>query len=148
MNATAIPATVFDIHRIREDFPLLSRTVHGKPLVYFDNANTSQKPVSVIEAVNEHYREHNANVARAVHQLGEEATAAYEGARDKLARFINAPSRDELILTSGTTQSINLVAYSYALPRLKPGDAILTTVMEHHANIVPWQLVAARSVAS
>ena len=148
MNATAIPATVFDIHRIREDFPLLSRTVHGKPLVYFDNANTSQKPVSVIEAVNEHYREHNANVARAVHQLGEEATAAYEGARDKLARFINASSRNELILTSGTTQSINLVAYSYALPRLKPGDAILTTVMEHHANIVPWQLVAARSGAT
>ena len=148
MNATAIPATVFDIRRIREDFPLLSRTVHGKPLVYFDNANTSQKPVSVIEAVNQHYREHNANVARAVHQLGEEATAAYEGARDKLARFINAPSRNELILTSGTTQSMNLVAYSYALPRLKPGDTILSTVMEHHANIVPWQLVAARSGAT
>jgi cysteine desulfurase / selenocysteine lyase len=148
MNATAIPATVFDVQRIREDFPLLSRTVHGKPLVYFDNANTSQKPVSVIEAVDEHYRKHNANVARAVHQLGEEATAAYEGARDKLARFINASSRNELILTSGTTQSINLVAYSYALPRLKPGDAILTTVMEHHANIVPWQLVAARSGAT
>ena len=117
--------------------------VHGKPLVYFDNANTSQKPASVIEAMDRHYREHNANVARAVHQLGEEATAAYEGARDKLARFINAPSRNELILTSGTTQAINLVAYSYALPQLKPGDAILTTVMEHHANIVPWQLVAA-----
>ncbi|MBB6188843.1 cysteine desulfurase [Rhodanobacter sp. MP7CTX1] len=148
MNATAIPATVFDIQRIREDFPLLSRTVHGKPLVYFDNANTSQKPVSVIEAMNAHYREHNANVSRAVHQLGEEATAAYEGARDKLSRFINASSRNELILTSGTTQSINLVAYSYALPRLKPGDAILTTVMEHHANIVPWQLVAARSGAT
>jgi cysteine desulfurase/selenocysteine lyase len=148
MNAAAVPSTVFDIQRIREDFPLLSRTVHGKPLVYFDNANTSQKPVSVIEAVNEHYREHNANVARAVHQLGEEATAAYEGARDKLARFINASSRNELILTSGTTQSINLVAYSYALPRLEPGDAILTTVMEHHANIVPWQLVAARSGAT
>jgi cysteine desulfurase / selenocysteine lyase len=148
MNATAIPATVFDIQRVREDFPLLSRTVHGKPLVYFDNANTSQKPVSVIEAMNAHYREHNANVSRAVHQLGEEATAAYEGARDKLSRFINATSRNELILTSGTTQSINLVAYSYALPRLKPGDAILTTVMEHHANIVPWQLVAARSGAT
>ena len=148
MNAAAIPSTVFDVQRIREDFPLLLRTVHGKPLVYFDNANTSQKPVSVIEAVDEHYRKHNANVARAVHQLGEEATAAYEGARDKLARFINASSRNELILTSGTTQSINLVAYSYALPRLKPGDAILTTVMEHHANIVPWQLVAARSGAT
>ncbi|EIM03284.1 cysteine desulfurase-like protein, SufS subfamily [Rhodanobacter sp. 115] len=122
--------------------------MHGKPLVYFDNANTSQKPHQVIEAVDRHYREHNANVARAVHQLGEEATSAYEGARDALARFINAPSRNEVVLTSGTTQSINLVAYSYALPRLKPGDAILTTVMEHHANIVPWQLVAARSGAT
>jgi len=148
MNAAVIPATVFDVQRIREDFPLLSRTVHGKPLVYFDNANTSQKPLSVIEAMNSHYREHNANVSRAVHQLGEEATAAYEGARDKLSRFINASSRNELILTSGTTQSINLVAYSYALPRLKPGDTILSTVMEHHANIVPWQLVAARSGAT
>jgi cysteine desulfurase / selenocysteine lyase len=127
---------------------LLSRTVHGKPLVYFDNANTSQKPVQVIEAVDRHYREHNANVARAVHQLGEEATAAYESARDKLAAFINAGSRNDVVLTSGTTQSINLVAYSYALPRLQPGDAIVTTVMEHHANIVPWQLVAARSGAT
>ncbi|QRP64890.1 cysteine desulfurase [Rhodanobacter sp. FDAARGOS 1247] len=148
MNTTASPATVFDIQRIRADFPLLSRTVHGKPLVYFDNANTSQKPLPVIEAMNEHYREHNANVSRAVHQLGEEATAAYEGARDKLARFINAPSRNEVVLTSGTTQATNLVAYSHALPRLQPGDAILTTVMEHHANIVPWQLVAQRSGAT
>ncbi|MBB3225693.1 cysteine desulfurase/selenocysteine lyase [Luteibacter sp. Sphag1AF] len=136
-----------DVERIRADFPLLARTVHGKPLIYFDNANTGQKPLSVIEAVDSHYRQHNANVARAVHQLGEEATAAYEGARDSLARFINAPSRNEVILTSGTTQSINLVAYSWALPRLKPGDAILTTVMEHHANIVPWQLVAERTGA-
>ncbi|HEY0199375.1 MAG TPA: aminotransferase class V-fold PLP-dependent enzyme, partial [Rhodanobacter sp.] len=104
MNAQTSTSTVFDVERIRADFPLLARTVHdGKPLVYFDNANTSQKPLSVIEAVDTHYREHNANVARAVHQLGEEATAAYEGARDKLARFINAPSRNELILTSGTT---------------------------------------------
>ncbi|GAA0257260.1 cysteine desulfurase [Rhodanobacter caeni] len=148
MNAQPTPSTVFDVQRIRADFPLLTRSVHGKPLVYFDNANTSQKPASVIEAMDAHYRRHNANVARAVHQLGEESTAAYEGARDKLARFINAPSRDELILTSGTTQSINLVAYSHALPRLKAGDAILTTVMEHHANIVPWQLVAARSGAT
>ncbi|WP_114239100.1 cysteine desulfurase [Dyella sp. C9] len=149
MNAQTKPqATVFDVQRIREDFPLLSRTVHDKPLIYFDNANTSQKPVSVIEAVDQHYRLHNANVSRAVHLLGEEATAAYEGSRDKLARFINATSRNDLILTSGTTQSMNLVAYSYALPRLKEGDAILTTVMEHHANIVPWQLVAARSGAT
>ncbi|HEY4090206.1 MAG TPA: cysteine desulfurase [Luteibacter sp.] len=146
MNARAETAPhPLDVERIRADFPLLSRTVHGKPLIYFDSANTSQKPVSVIEAVDRHYREHNANVARAVHTLGEEATAAYEGARDALARFINAPSREEVILTSGTTQAINLVAYSYALPRLKPGDAIVTTVMEHHANIVPWQLVAERT---
>ena len=146
-NETASTATAFDVQRIRADFPLLSRTVHGKPLVYFDNANTSQKPQSVIDAVDAHYRRHNANVARAVHQLGEEATAAYEGARDRLARFINAPSRNEVILTSGTTQAINLVAYSYALPQLKAGESILTTAMEHHANIVPWQLVAARSGA-
>lgn len=142
------PSVDFDVERIRADFPLLSRTVHGKPLVYFDNANTSQKPRQVIEAVDDHYRAHNANVARAVHQLGEEATAAYENARDKLAAFINAGSRNDLILTSGTTQSMNLVAYSYALPRLQPGDAIVTTVMEHHANIVPWQLVAARTGAT
>jgi cysteine desulfurase/selenocysteine lyase len=149
MNAQTKPSpTVFDVQSIRADFPLLSRTVHDKPLIYFDNANTSQKPQSVIEAVDEHYRLHNANVSRSVHQLGEEATAAYEGARDKLARFINAGSRNELVLTSGTTQSINLVAYSYALPRLQAGDAILTTQMEHHANIVPWQLVAARAGAT
>jgi cysteine desulfurase/selenocysteine lyase len=146
MNAKPNHPLDFDVQRIRADFPLLSRKVHGKPLVYFDNANTSQKPLQVIEAVDCHYREHNANVARAVHQLGEEATAAYEGARDKLAAWINASSRNDIVLTSGTTQSMNTVAYSFALPRLKPGDAILTTVMEHHANIVPWQLVAARAV--
>jgi cysteine desulfurase/selenocysteine lyase len=138
----------FDIQRIRADFPLLARTVHGKPLVYFDNANTSQKPQAVIEAVDRHYREHNANVSRAVHLLGEEATASYEGARDALARFIHAPSRNEVVLTSGTTQAANLVAYSFVLPRLRAGDAILTTTMEHHANIVPWQLVAARAGAT
>ncbi|KLD66016.1 aminotransferase class V-fold PLP-dependent enzyme [Dyella japonica] len=149
MNAQTKPSpTVFDVQRIRADFPLLSRTVHDKPLIYFDNANTSQKPESVIEAVDAHYRHHNANVSRAVHLLGEEATAAYEGSRDKLARFINATSRNELILTSGTTQAMNLIAYSYALPRLKEGDSILTTVMEHHANIVPWQIVASRTGAT
>jgi cysteine desulfurase/selenocysteine lyase len=132
---------------VREDFPLLARTVHGKPLVYFDSANTAQKPRVVIDAVDRYYREFNANVARAVHQLGEEATAAYEGARDKLARFLGAPSRDEIVLTSGTTQAINLVAYSWALPRLRPGDEILVTTMEHHANIVPWQLVCERTGA-
>ena len=147
-TASIQQASAFDVEGVRADFPLLSRTMHGEPLVYFDNANTSQKPTAVIEAVATHYREHNANVARAVHQLGDEATAAYELARDKLAAFIHAPSRDEVILTSGTTHAINLVAYSYALPRLQPGDSILTTVMEHHANIVPWQLVAARSGAT
>ncbi|MBD8872120.1 cysteine desulfurase [Rhodanobacter sp. DHB23] len=148
MNAPTNTHAPFDIQRIRADFPLLARTVHGKPLVYFDNANTSQKPRAVIEAVDRHYREHNANVSRAVHLLGEEATASYEGARDALARFIHAASRDEMVLTSGTTQAANLVAYSFALPRLQPGDAILTTTMEHHANIVPWQIVAARAGAT
>jgi cysteine desulfurase / selenocysteine lyase len=137
-----------DIERIRAEFPLLSRSVHGKPLIYLDNANTAQKPAAVIEAVDHFYRQTNANVARAVHTLGDEATTAYEATRDKLARFINAPSRDEIIFTSGTTQAINLVAYSYALPRLKPGDTILVTQMEHHANIVPWQLVCERNGAT
>jgi cysteine desulfurase/selenocysteine lyase len=136
-----------DSARIRADFPLLSRTVHDKPLVYLDNANTAQKPQVVIDAVSRYYREFNANVARAVHTLGEEATSAYEATRDKLARFVNAKSRDEVIFTSGTTQAMNTVAYSYALPRLQPGDEILVTTMEHHANIVPWQLVAARTGA-
>ncbi|OZB60367.1 MAG: cysteine sulfinate desulfinase [Lysobacterales bacterium 14-68-21] len=148
MNAATATPTAFDVQRVRADFPLLSRSVHGKPLVYFDNANTSQKPAAVIDAVDRYYREYNANVSRAVHFLGEEATSAYEGARDKLAAFINAGSRNELVLTSGTTQATNLVAYSYALPHLKPGDAIVTTVMEHHANIVPWQLIAQRAGAT
>lgn len=138
----------FDPLRYRADFPLLSRRVHDKPLIYFDNANTAQKPQAVIDAVDGYYREYTANVARAVHTLGEQATAAYEGARDKLAAFLNAGSRDQLVLTSGTTQAINLVAYSFALPRLQPGDEILVTQMEHHANIVPWQLVAGRTGAT
>jgi len=141
-----LPAPL-DVARIRADFPLLARTVNGKPLVYFDNANTSQKPQAVIDAVDDFYRRHNANVSRAVHTLGEEATSAYEGTRDKLARFINAPSRDEIVFTSGTTQAINLVAYSYLLPRIQPGDEIVVTTMEHHANIVPWQIVCERSGA-
>ena len=148
MNARAQTDVAFDPLRYRADFPLLARSVYAKPLIYFDNANTSQKPQSVILAVDRFYRETNANVARAVHALGEEATTAYEATRDKLARFINAPSRDEVVLTSGTTQAINLVAYSYAMPRLKPGDEILVTTMEHHANIVPWQLVCERTGAT
>jgi cysteine desulfurase/selenocysteine lyase len=148
MNAVPQPIpSAFDPLRYRADFPLLARQVHGKPLVYFDNANTGQKPRAVIDAVDRYYREYNANVARAVHTLGEEATSAYEATRDKVAKFINAASRDEIVFTSGTTQAINTVAYSFALPRLKPGDEILITTMEHHANIVPWQLVCERTGA-
>ena len=136
-----------DWERVRSDFPLLQREVHGKPLVYFDSANTGQKPAVVIDAVDDFYRRHNANVSRAVHALGSEATERYEAARARLARHLNVRG-DELVLTSGTTFAINLVAYSWALPRLGPGDAILLTRMEHHANIVPWQLVAERTGAT
>lgn len=136
-----------DWQRIRADFPLLQRQVHGKPLIYLDSANTGQKPASVIAATDDFYRHHNANVSRAVHTLGTEATEAYENARRTLAGFLNVRS-DELILCSGTTFAINLVAYSWALPQLKAGDVILVSRMEHHANIVPWQLVAQRTGAS
>jgi cysteine desulfurase/selenocysteine lyase len=145
VNAT-LHTEDMDWERIRSDFPLLTRQVNGKPLVYFDSANTGQKPAAVIECVDDFYRHHNANVSRAVHTLGSEATEAYEASRTKLARHLNVRS-DELVLTSGTTFAINLVAYSWALPRLRPGDAILLTRMEHHANIVPWQLIAQRTGA-
>ena len=135
-----------DWAKIRSDFPVLNRSVNGKPLVYFDSANTAQKPASVVDAVDGFYREYNANVSRAVHTLGMEATEAFETARQKIAKFINVRA-DELVLTSGTTQAINLVAYSYALPLLKAGDIILLSRMEHHANIVPWQLIAERTGA-
>ena len=136
-----------DWARVRADFPLLMREVHGKPLVYFDNANTGQKPLPVIASQDEFYRRQNANVSRAVHALGTEATEAYEGARGKLARFLNVRA-DDLVLCSGTTFAINLVAYSWALPQLRAGDTILVSRMEHHANIVPWQLVAQRTGAT
>ncbi|WP_306996080.1 MULTISPECIES: cysteine desulfurase [Pseudoxanthomonas] len=129
------------------DFPLLTRAVNDKPLIYFDNANTAQKPVEVIAAVDGFYRRQNANVSRAVHALGTEATDAYEGARKTLARFLGVRG-DELILCSGTTFALNLVAYSWALPTLKAGDVILVSRMEHHANIVPWQLIAQRTGAT
>ncbi|HZX78530.1 cysteine desulfurase [Lysobacter sp.] len=147
MNLPAASDAAIDWARVRGDFPLLTRQVHGKPLIYFDSANTGQKPESVIEAVDDFYRRHNANVSRAVHALGTEATDAYEGARTKLAKFLNVRA-DELVLCSGTTFALNLVAYSWALPRLQPGDAIVLTRMEHHANIVPWQLVAQRTGAT
>ena len=145
MNATAQPTRDWDA--IRADFPLLAREVHGKPLIYLDSANTGQKPAAVIETVDGFYRRHNANVSRAVHALGTEATEAYEASRAKLAAFLKVRA-DELVLCSGTTFAINLVAYSWALPRLKAGDIILVSRMEHHANIVPWQLVAERTGAT
>lgn len=135
-----------DWDAIRADFPLLAREVHGKPLIYLDSANTGQKPAKVIDTVDDFFRHHNANVSRAVHALGTEATEAYEASRTKLAGFLKA-HRDELVLCSGTTFAINIVAYSWALPRLQAGDAILVSRMEHHANIVPWQLVAERTGA-
>ena len=149
MNREALSGagTAIDWARVREDFPLLTRQVNGKPLIYLDSANTGQKPASVIQTVDDFYRQHNANVSRAVHTLGTEATDAYEGARKRLARFLNVRP-DELVLCSGTTFAINLVAYSWALPRLKAGDVILMSRMEHHANIVPWQLVAQRTGAT
>lgn len=150
MNAQATATSASpkrDWADIRADFPILERTVNGKPLVYFDNANTAQKPRAVIEAVDDFYRRHNANVSRAVHALGTEATEAYEGSRGMLAKLLGVPT-DEVVLCSGTTFAINLVAYSWALPRLKPGDVMLVSRMEHHANLVPWQLVAQRTGAT
>ncbi|RYZ69813.1 MAG: cysteine desulfurase [Lysobacteraceae bacterium] len=146
-HAAPSPAVVPDWNQVRADFPLLQRQVQGKPLIYLDSANTSQKPAAVIQAVDDFYRLHNANVSRAVHTLGTEATDAYEGSRTRLARMLNVRA-DELVLCSGTTFAINLVAYSWALPRLRVGDVILVSRMEHHANIVPWQLVAERTGAT
>ncbi len=138
----------FDWDALRAQFPALRRLVHGKPLVYFDNANTAQKPQRVIDAVSAYYTHHNANISRAVHTLGSEATERFEGARTRLQKLIGAPRREEVVLTRGTTEAINLVAYSWAMPRLGPDDVILVSEMEHHANIVPWQLVAARTGAT
>ena len=128
---------------IRKDFPILHQQVNGKPLVYLDSAASSQKPLAVIQAMDECYRSYYANVHRGIYQLSERASVAYEGARKKIARFINARSWREIIFTRNATESINLVAYSWGRRNLKPGDVILTTEMEHHANIVPWQQLAA-----
>lgn len=131
------------LERLRDDFPILRRRVRGgKPLVYLDNASTSQKPVQVIEAVVEYYRNHNANIHRAVYMLAEEATEAYEGVRDKVVKFIGAPDRDEIIFVRGTTEAINLVAYAWGRKHIGKDDLVVTTEYEHHSNIVPWQLLA------
>ena len=131
----------FDIEAIRKDFPILARKVHGKPLVYLDNGATSQKPQVVIDALSRYYAEENSNIHRGVHYLSERATAAYEGAREKLRRFINAPKDQEIIFVRGTTEAINLVAQSYGRAFLKAGDEIIVSAMEHHSNIVPWQML-------
>jgi cysteine desulfurase/selenocysteine lyase len=145
-QAMAIEST-FDVTRAREDFPILQREIHGHPLIYFDTAASAQRPLPVIDAVADFYRNHNANVHRGVHTLSQEATDLYEGGRKKLAEFINAPSEREIIFTRGTTESINLVAQSYLRPRLGPGDEILITFMEHHSNIVPWQILCEQTGA-
>ncbi|WP_405098746.1 cysteine desulfurase [Micromonospora sp. NBC_01412] len=148
----------FDVAAVRADFPILDREVNGHPLVYLDSANTSHKPRQVLDVLTEHYARHNANVSRSVHTLGTEATEAYDGARAKLAAFVNAPSVDEVVFTKNSTEAINIVAYAFsnASPRadadprfrLGPGDEIVISEMEHHSNIVPWQLLAERTGAT
>ena len=131
-----------DVEDVRKDFPILERTINGKPLIYLDSAATSQKPRQVIDRVVDFYERHNANIHRSVHTLGEEATEAYEGARAKLARFIGAPDSDSVVFNRGTTESLNLVAFGWGRKFLREGDEVLLTELEHHSNIVPWQLTA------
>ncbi|MGD0011748.1 MAG: cysteine desulfurase [Terriglobia bacterium] len=145
-EAIQIPARessspAFDVKRIREDFPILKQKVHGKPLVYLDNAATSQKPAKVIDAILRFYTHDCSNVHRGVHLLSERATEAYEGARIKIQRFLNAPDSREIVFVRGTTEGINLVAQSYGRQNVKAGDEVLITAMEHHSNIVPWQIL-------
>jgi len=142
----------YDVHRVRKDFPVLERLVHGdRPLVYLDSAATSQKPRRVLDALTTYYEQHNANVHRGIHTLAEEATALYEAARDTVARFVGAPSRDEIVFTKNSSEALNLVAtvlgYAGAPYGVGPGDEVVITEMEHHSNIVPWQLMTRRTGA-
>jgi cysteine desulfurase/selenocysteine lyase len=141
------PVAGFSPYAIRNDFPILHQEVHGQPLAYLDNGATTQKPRPVIDAISRFYSSSNANVHRGVHTLSERATRQYEAARDTVQRFLNARSRQECVFVRGTTEAINLVAQSYARPRLQPGDEILLTEMEHHSNIVPWQMVCKQTGA-
>jgi cysteine desulfurase/selenocysteine lyase len=138
MNAVSRP---FDVSKIREDFPILAETVHGKPLVYLDSGASAQKPRAVIDAMRFVMEHQYANVHRGLHYMSEAASDAYEAVRDKVAAFINAPSRDNIVFTRNATESINLIAYTYGRSYLKPGDAVALTEMEHHANLVPWQML-------
>jgi len=139
--AQVLEKNTLDVQKIRKDFPVLKRKVHGKPLVYLDNAATTLKPQSVINAVSHHYSMESANIHRGVHHLSELATSAYEKTRETVKKFINARSTKEIIFTRGTTDSINLVCQSYGRSFLKKGDEIIITAMEHHSNIVPWQIL-------
>ncbi|MDP9140507.1 MAG: SufS family cysteine desulfurase [Pseudomonadota bacterium] len=144
MNSATKP---YDLEAIRAQFPILAERIHGKRLAYLDNGATTQKPEAVLQALDRYYRTQNANVHRAVHELAARATTAYEGARDRIAKFLNA-QREEIVFTRGTTEGINLVARSYLQPRIKAGDEVLVTGMEHHSDIVPWQLAGATVVAA
>ena len=135
---------MYDVHRVRADFPILSREIHGRPLVYLDNGASAQKPQIVIDAVTRGYAEEYANVHRGLHTLSTLSTERYEAVRGKVARFLNAASEDEVVFTSGTTEGINLVAYAWAMARLEAGDEIVLSILEHHANIVPWHLLRER----
>jgi cysteine desulfurase/selenocysteine lyase len=147
MTASAGVAARFDVEKVRADFPILTERVHGRPLVYLDSANTSQKPEPVLRAMDDYYRHANANIHRATHLLSERATALYEGARSKASRFINAPDPHAVVLTKGTTDGINLVAQSYGRSVVRTGDEILISWLEHHSNIVPWQLLCEQTGA-
>ncbi|HSD10789.1 MAG TPA: cysteine desulfurase [Candidatus Binatia bacterium] len=147
MSSAAEAGTRFDVERIRRDFPVLQRKVHGNPLVYLDNAATSQKPKAVIDTLTRYYSEQNSNIHRGIHHLSEEATSAYEDARAKVKRFLNAAEDREIVFVRGTTEAINLVAQSYGRVFVKPGDEIVITAMEHHSNIVPWQLLGEQTGA-
>ncbi|WP_036484600.1 SufS family cysteine desulfurase [Myxosarcina sp. GI1] len=133
--------------RLRQDFPILQQQIHDKPLIYFDNAASSQKPLAVLKVLQNYYQQDNANVHRGAHTLSGRATDAYEAARDKVAKFVNAAAREEIVFTRNATEAINLVAYSWSLSNFNPGDEIILSVMEHHSNIVPWQLIAEKTGA-
>src|SRR5688572_17417598 len=148
MSETATIKKGFDVYELRRQFPALKREVKGKPLVYFDNAATMQKPQVVIDALVKYYSEYNANIHRGIHTLAEEATAAFESTRDAVKDFINAGSREQIIFTGGTTEGINLVAQTWGRQNIKAGDEIIISNMEHHSNIVPWYILCEEKGAS
>ena len=127
----------FNVHKVRDSFPILNQEINGKPLVYLDNGATTQKPNAVIDAISDYYRNDNSNVHRGAHTLSDRSTFAFEGARETVRQFLNASSTEEIIWTKGTTEGVNLIAFSWGLANLKPGDKVLVSQMEHHANIVP-----------